>query len=94
MPNEPGKEEIETYQCDKNTGTISKYGPLNKWADPLYIEGKFELEQSRTNLLILILTVLTFLEGLFGIKEVVYWVLGLLRGILTWMLTILNTLPG
>jgi len=61
-------EEVITYQKDRSTGVIDKYKDFNKWGDAIYIERKFELEQSRTNSLVFILTVLTFLEGLFGLK--------------------------
>lgn len=91
IPNEPSKEEIETYQCDRNTGVISKY-KLNLWGDSSYIEGKFELEQSRTNLLILFLTILTFLEGLFGLKEIALWLLVLLRSVLASFLGVIDLL--
>lgn len=94
IPNDPEREEIETYQRDKNTGTVGKSKHLNKWDDPLYIKGKFEFEQARTNLLIFILTLLTLLEGLFGIKEVVFWTLELLRGRLVWLLMIIDWLLG
>ena len=64
-------EVITTYQKDNATGTIDIYKKeSNKWGDATYFERKFELEQSRTNFLILILTILTLLEGLFGLKNI------------------------
>jgi len=90
IPNETDKEEIETYQCDKNTGVISKYKSINQWGVSSYVESKFELEQSRTNLLVLILTVLTLLEGLFGIKEIALGFLELFRWLLVSLLLVID----
>lgn len=65
----------ETYQFDDNHKLIKRYYDSeedeNAWMDSIYIQKKMELLQSRTNSYILLLTILTVWESLFGIKATV-----------------------
>ena len=74
-------DEVETYQIDKNTRVIKKY-KNNKWGTESYIYDKLEYEQSKTNNLILILTILTTLQGIFGLNNIFKFCLQILSTIL------------
>ena len=62
-----------TYQYDANHKRIVRYSDYeddnNKWMDHMYIQKKMELLQSRTNQYILLLTMITVWESVFGIKN-------------------------
>ena len=60
--------EIKTYQYDKNHKCDEPYNKINKWAEDCFVQGQLELLQSRTNTLILILTSITVLVAVFGLK--------------------------
>ncbi|WP_105199087.1 hypothetical protein [Pseudoalteromonas sp. T1lg10] len=64
-----------TYQYDANHKRIVRYSEYeddnNKWIDHMYIQKKMELLQSRTNQYILLLTVITVWESVFGIKNTI-----------------------
>ena len=66
---------FETYQYDEKHNKVTKYydneEDKNEWIDSIYIQKKVELLQSRTNNYILLLTVITVWESLFGIKDTV-----------------------
>lgn len=66
-------DEIVTYQIYKKTGRVCKF-KLNYWGDAYYIIPKYEREQGITNSLIICLTIITTLQGIFGLKEIIYWV--------------------
>ncbi|MCH1923862.1 hypothetical protein L9G74_04890 [Shewanella sp. C32] len=64
---------FETYQFDDSQKKSIKFGideeDDNNWMDHLYIQKKMELLQSRTNNYILLLTLVTVWESVFGIKD-------------------------
>ncbi|WP_455295065.1 hypothetical protein [Vibrio parahaemolyticus] len=62
------QQEVFTYQYDKQHDKDISYR-LNRWGAPIYVEGKLASLQTRTNNYILILTVITVLEAIFGIKN-------------------------
>ncbi|OXX39632.1 hypothetical protein B9J90_00035 [Vibrio sp. V09_P4A23P171] len=65
------QQEVFTYQYDKQHDKDISYR-LNRWGAPIYVEGKLASLQTRTNNYILILTVITVLEAIFGIKYAAY----------------------
>lgn len=80
VPNEK-HEIIRTYQVDKHE-QISRHETINEWGNSYFIQGQYELQQARTNMLIVILTSVTLLEGVFGLKNIFINILKLLQGIL------------
>ncbi|WOC76988.1 hypothetical protein RTE98_10840 [Stutzerimonas frequens] len=72
---EPGQE-IVTYQYDYYHGKDNKFAHTNQWGNDLFVVGQHAALQLKTNLYILILTVITVLEAVFGIKELLSFLLG------------------
>jgi hypothetical protein len=66
---------FKTYQYEESHKLIKRYydsdEDKNEWMDSIYIQKKMELLQSKTNTYILLLTILTVWESLFGIKATV-----------------------
>ncbi|WP_046007490.1 hypothetical protein [Pseudoalteromonas rubra] len=64
---------FETYQFDESHNRVVKFyideEDNNNWMDHVYIQKKMELLQSRTNNYILLLTLVTVWESIFGIKN-------------------------
>lgn len=64
---------FETHQFDESHNKVTKYFDTdedkNEWMDSIYIQKKIELLQSKTNNYILLLTVITVWESVFGIKD-------------------------
>jgi hypothetical protein len=83
-------DQIFTYQKDEITGTEEKYDYANQWGDSLYFKSAFENEQIKTNRLLLILTILMFLDAVLGLKNVAIWCLELLRSIFMFLVNILD----
>jgi hypothetical protein len=50
---------------------IEKYSKKNNWAEPFFIQSKSELQRDWTNYLIALLTLVTTVEGIFGLKNAV-----------------------
>jgi len=71
---EPGQK-IVTYQYDYYHGKDNKYAHLNQWGNDLFVVGQHAALQLRTNLYILILTIITVLEAIFGIKAILKFLL-------------------
>jgi hypothetical protein len=69
------KDEFLTHQQSEGQVKITPYYRgedfINNWAQPIIIKSKSVSLQEKTNLYILILTVITTWQGLFGIKETV-----------------------
>lgn len=67
--------EFMTHQQSEGQVKITPYyhhpSFINHWAEPIIIKSKSVSLQEKTNLYILILTVITTWQGLFGIKETV-----------------------
>lgn len=70
IPNNPEQQKITIYQKDAGTGEPI-YPQLNKAGDSSFIQSSAETESAFTNSLILFLTVLLFLETIFGLKNIV-----------------------
>ena len=62
---------IYTYQYDVNHKNDEKYDVPNKWAMNDFVQGRLELLQTNTNIQILILTIITVLEGIFGLENII-----------------------
>jgi len=67
---------IHTYQHDKNHNSDGKYEGTNSWGDSTFIQGKLELLQTNTNFQILALTIVTVLEAVFGLKNILQALFG------------------
>lgn len=63
-------EDIQTYQHHKDHDFDEPYSKLNEWWQDYYCQGQQQLLQTRTNNLILILTIITVVEAIFGLKQV------------------------
>ena len=72
-------DKILTYQKDKHSEHIDIFTENNKWGDSFFIQGQLELQQARTNTYILILTILTFLQGAIGINTIIVKFLEILK---------------
>jgi hypothetical protein len=66
----PKDESIQITTFKGSIGSCTRYAEPNEWSDGEYVEEKFAVLQARTNSLILILTVLTLLEGVVGLRTV------------------------
>lgn len=64
---------VVTFQKDPKTGLVSKFHDddedYNKWMSEIYIQKRMELLQARTNNYILLLTIVTVWQSIFGLKE-------------------------
>lgn len=65
---------VVTFQRERTSGNVSRFGDLNKWGDGGYIQRKMELLQAQTNVLLLILTALMFLDAVVGLKAMLQFV--------------------
>lgn len=70
---------IKTFQKDKHYGQIDQFEHDNQWGNHFFIQEQNELQQARTNTYILILTLLTFLHGTFGLNKILEGFLRLLQ---------------
>ena len=64
---EKKKTTFVTFQYDLNSKKESRYEKTNSWGDGLVIRGELEQQQAKTNFLIFILTMLVFLNGVWGL---------------------------
>jgi hypothetical protein len=62
-------ETIHTYQHHKGHGEDELYDKPNEWWQDFYCQSQQQLLQTRTNNLILLLTTVTVIEAIFGLKE-------------------------
>ncbi|HEV8380417.1 MAG TPA: hypothetical protein VGQ29_02455 [Gemmatimonadales bacterium] len=73
---------IETYTRDPRSGDISKCNASNAWKNLWFVSRQMEVEQKRTNNLIMILTLLLVLEALFDVKQMridfLRWIAGVI----------------
>jgi len=60
-------------------------GPPNEWADGLYIEEKFAVNQQWTNGLIALLTLFIFLDGVWGLDTIVGGTFQSIGRFLSWL---------
>lgn len=74
-PNHPTRT-ITTMQRTFGTQEVDTYRAPNAWGKVIYIQPRMELLQTRTNLLILILTLIVLFESLFGLETMLNAALG------------------
>ena len=67
---ESEEQEIFTFQYDQNHNQDAPYGKANKWGCIVYVEGKASALQAKTNEYILFLTLVTVLEAVFGLTNI------------------------
>ncbi|MBP9771750.1 MAG: hypothetical protein KBD16_02380 [Candidatus Pacebacteria bacterium] len=60
---------VVTHQREQHTGNIIE-NFQNGWGVDVYIESERKKQNDRSNLLLLVLAILTFLDALFGLKNV------------------------
>jgi hypothetical protein len=85
-----------THQFDEHHNITS---PLfiddednNNWLEQIYIQKKMELLQSRTNQYILLLTMITVWESIFGIKDTLKNLSTILSGMFNWIACVVEWL--
>ncbi|OGY57756.1 MAG: hypothetical protein A3C03_00080 [Candidatus Colwellbacteria bacterium RIFCSPHIGHO2_02_FULL_45_17] len=78
-------DKITTYQKERNTNQVILYNRPNSWGVEEFIQSQSQVQTARTNFLLVVLTLLIFLEGLWGIKSIVISVLNLLSKILLFL---------
>ncbi len=67
--------EIELYQYDSIHDMDSTFNAdKNIWVDVLFIQGELEIIQQKTNDLILWLTIITVLESVFGLNNILKFI--------------------
>ncbi|HEV2110862.1 MAG TPA: hypothetical protein VGT99_05860 [Gammaproteobacteria bacterium] len=87
-PNDSSTREIQTYTRDMGTDAIDEVIPnKNIWTNHVYVEKRADALQARTNLILVILTILTFVQGAFGLDKI--WS-GLISILHTVFLTLAN----
>ena len=61
---------VRTLARDPSTGDTVRSPSPNTWSDAWFIQRQIDVQQARTNSLILFLTLLLVLDSLFGLKDV------------------------
>ena len=69
---------IQAHQFNKVSKRPTPCRAQNKWKAPLLVRGELESQQASTNLLILILTALVFLDGVWGLGAIFKEAVGIL----------------
>jgi hypothetical protein len=82
VPDKSG-EKIHTYQHHRDHDIDELYAKPNKWWHDYYCQSQQQLLQTRTNNLILLLTTVTVIEAIFGLKESLKFI----AGIVAWSLS-------
>ena len=77
--------EATTEDTSSTSEKSDVYTEKNKWGTSFFIQGDNELQQARTNSYILILTMLTFLQGAFGINKIMLASLEIIQNFLLYM---------
>jgi hypothetical protein len=78
--------QIKTYQVDSYSKKPQSYKQINRWGEVLLIRGELEEAQAKTNILLLILTILMFSDGVWGLDKIVKFII---NGI-GWLLSFLG----
>lgn len=74
---------IITYQYNKASGEPEEYlTDVNRWGDFIWVSSRSEYLQSRANSILIILTALVFIDGIWGLGASVRFVIGGLLAIL------------
>ena len=82
---------IETYQRDQGTGDITACGePANAWGDGWFVQRQMELQQARTNLLLILLATLALVEGVVGLGTIAQAIVRAIGSIFLWMARLLG----
>jgi len=87
---------LQTFQHHRDHDSDEPYRTHNEWWQDYYCQGELQLLQSRTNNLILLLTVITVLEAIFGLKKILKFLLEVLVFIfssLTELFSLMATWP-
>lgn len=71
IKDQPENTTFETYHLDKYSGKVEKNNLNNHWQMSTSIRGELEQRQATTNILILILTLLVFLDSTLGINTII-----------------------
>ncbi|MEZ9233829.1 hypothetical protein AB4259_22515 [Vibrio amylolyticus] len=85
-------EKLITYQHHRDHDTDEKYETENAWWQDYYCQSQQQLLQTRTNNLILLLTVITVIEATLGLKDsakfifsVLAWLFGKVGFLFHWL---------
>jgi hypothetical protein len=78
---ESEEQEILSFQYDSNHDADSSFKDMNKWGSTVYVKGKAASLQAKTNSYILVLTLVTVLEAVFGLKNILQWTAQLLASL-------------
>ncbi|SRR3989339_962924 len=76
-PEDRKKTTFVTFQYDQNCIKQLPYKERNHWGDASFIHGELEQQQAKTNILMFILTVSVFLDGVLGLDTI-------FKAILSW----------
>jgi len=71
---------IKTLSRDPSTGDIGRWPVDNGWSYVWFIQRKMDVQQARTNNLIMLLTLLLVLDSVFGLKNMAVLLLHLVVG--------------
>lgn len=69
-PKDADQVRYKTFQFDRSCDKENPYVTSNTWGDGLSIRGELEQQQSRTNFLMFVLTLLVFLDGVWGLGTI------------------------
>jgi hypothetical protein len=93
IPDKDG-EIIKTYQHHRDHNIDEPFKKENEWWHDYYCQGQQQLLQNRTNSLILLLTIITVIEAIFGLKYSLKFILSLLATALSHAVTFLQWLAS
>ncbi|EPJ2794613.1 hypothetical protein CCD93_23485 [Vibrio sp. T21] len=82
---ESSEQEIFTFQYDENHDKDAPYSIVNQWGCTIYIEGKAAALQAKTNSYILLLTLITVLEAVFGLTNILKFFSEVLGGVFSFL---------
>ncbi|MCL1119858.1 hypothetical protein N7V09_05165 [Shewanella seohaensis] len=87
-----------TFQKDSKTGIVNKYhsgeNDDNRWMDEIYVQKRMELLQARTNNYILLLTIVTVWQSIFGLKETITSLFSFVSHLFMWLSDFFSWLKG
>jgi len=89
-PDDTQKTRFTTYQFDPVCDTKEKHSTRNSWGYALTVRGELEQQQARSNFLVFVLTLLVFLDGVFGLDEIVKFIISVLGSLLVELGTIFS----
>lgn len=83
---------VIAYQHDKHHCSDQPYRIQNHWGNTEFVHGEMETLQQKTNQLVLILTAVTVIESLFGMKIFIKFLAGLIYQPLHYIAEFIGTL--